>query len=164
MGLFNRIFGGRKPVIDGLLSGSDEERAIMEIDEYIGERCGWGDSMDRLTGPQRNFFYNQNLERELNNGGFSQFFMNASGSFAQETLIALDAIGAGKTAEILRMAMGKFPDASVPKDRAERRRVVEAIEEGEDDAWEQLDKLFYLYEDDLNGLNLDYIRRHRDAF
>ncbi len=61
--------------------------------------------MDKLTASQKTFYLNQNIEREINNGGFHQYFINYSGDFAQETIESLEKIGATKTATILSNAI-----------------------------------------------------------
>jgi hypothetical protein len=117
-----------------------------------------------LTEPQKNFYFNQNLEREINNGGFNQFFYNSSGDFAHETLTSLRTIGANKTADILQQAIDQFPDSTVPKDRAKRQEILEQIENTADEVWEQLDQAFYKYEDNLYNLNIEYIKQNRNSF
>jgi hypothetical protein len=47
----------------------------------------------------------EGLEREVNNGGFSQFFLNSSGEFAPIIERALRAIGCPRTADIARDAV-----------------------------------------------------------
>ncbi|HZH64889.1 MAG TPA: DUF4375 domain-containing protein [Flavisolibacter sp.] len=76
--------------------------------------------MNKLTEPQRLFYLNQNLEWEINNGGFNQYFINASGDFAHQTIQSLTAIGARTTADIVQKAIDQFPNKQVPQDRVER--------------------------------------------
>src|SRR5690554_784754 len=123
-----------------------------------------GESLDKLTEQQKIFFFNQNLEREINNGGFNQYFINSSGDNSHETILSLKSIGADKTATILQKAIEQFPDKAVPKDRDERIEVVEQIEEIADEIWSELDEKFYEYEDDLNSLNIEYIKKYKDFF
>ena len=153
-----------KTKLEELLISESTNNAINELDDYISELCAWGESIDTLTQQQKNFYFNQNLEREINNGGFNQFYINSSGDFAHETVESLKAIGADKTAEILKNANGQFPNQTVPKDRAERQEIVEQIEEEANIVWEELDQQFFAYEDDLNTLNLDYIRKNKSFF
>ena len=47
----------------------------------------------------------EGLEREVNNGGYTQFFSNSSGEFAPIIEAALRAIGCTKTADITRDAI-----------------------------------------------------------
>lgn len=172
MSFFKKLFGDKdsskgdnqKLDLDTLLSSADINNSIIELDSYICKLCLWGDNLDGLTQPQRNFFFNQNLEREINNGGFNQYFYNSSGDYAHETLTSLQAIGANKTADILRQAIDQFPNSIVPKDRQERQNVLGQIEAKANEEWEHLDQKFYAYEDDLNELNLQYVKQNRASF
>ena len=150
--------------LDSLLSADDTNGSIIELDNFIGELCDYGDDYGKLTEPQKLFYFNQNLEREINNGGFNQYFCNSSGDNAHETILSLKAIGADKTANILQKAIDQFPDKKVPKDRDERTEIVEQIEELADEVWEELDQKFFTYEDDLNTLNIEFIRKNKDKF
>jgi hypothetical protein len=58
----------KKLDIEKLLSSNDINNSIVEFDDFISELCVWGDNLEKLTVPQKNFYYNQNLEREINNG------------------------------------------------------------------------------------------------
>lgn len=171
MSFFKQLFGGDSkiqgdniPDIDTLLSSPDTNNAIIEIDNYVSKLCSYGDTLSSLTEPQKNFYLNQNLEREINNGGFNQFFYNSSGDFAHDTIISLKTIGAKKTADILQRAIDQFPNSTVPKDRGKRQEVLEQIEDAANEVWEQLDQTFYKYEDNLNDLNIEYIKQNRSSF
>jgi hypothetical protein len=150
--------------LETLLSSDDANGSIIEIDNIIGDLCSYGDDMDRLTEPQKQFYYNQCLEREINNGGFNQYFINSSGDFAHQTIQSLTAIGATTTADILQKAIDQFPDRKVPQDRDDRIELVEQIEETANEVWEELDGKFFEYADDLNTLNLNFIRQHKADF
>jgi hypothetical protein len=117
-----------------------------------------------LTDSQRNFYYNQNLEREVNNGGFNQYFINSSGAFAHETINSLRVIGANHTADILQSAIDQFPGKKVPSNRDERIDLVGRIEETANEKWEELDQKFFEYKDNLNSLNIEYVKKYRTEF
>jgi hypothetical protein len=150
--------------LDRLLTADNVNGSVIELDNFICEACSWGDDMDTLTDSQRNFYYNQNLEREINNGGFNQYFINSSGDFAHETINSLKTIGANHTADILQSAIDQFPDKKVPSDRDERIDVVRQIEVTANEKWEELDQKFFEYKDNLNSLNIEYVKKHRDEF
>jgi len=174
MSIFKKIFGGsdnsdkksgdQKLDIERLISATDKNKSIIEIDNFICKLCVWGNELDKLTEPQKNFYYNQELEREVNNGGFNLYFDNSPGGYAHETILSLKLIGADKTADILQSAIDQFPDKSVPKDRDERQEILEKIQENADAIWDKLDKKFYTYEDDLNSLNIEYVRQNKNKF
>jgi hypothetical protein len=150
--------------LDRLLTADNLNGSMIELDNFICEASSWGDDMDTLTDPQRNFYYNQNLEREINNGGFNQYFINSSGDFAHETINSLKAIGANHTADILQSAIDQFPDKKVPSDRGERIDLVGQIEVTANEKWEELDQKFFEYKDNLISLNIEYVKKHRDEF
>lgn len=150
--------------LDSLLNSEDTNGSIIEIDNFISELCDYGDDFSKLTEQQKLFYLNQNLEREINNGGFNQFFSNSSGDHSHETIASLNAVGAHKTADILQKAIDQFPGSKVPKDMDERTEIIEQIEEAADGAWSELDEQFYEYEEDLNTLNLAYVKEHKDFF
>ena len=95
--------------LENLLASKDINGSIIELDNFIGKVCNYGDEMDNLTESQKQFYLNQNLEREVNNGGFNQYFWNSSGDFAHETIASLNLIGASHTAKILQQAIDQFP-------------------------------------------------------
>ncbi|WP_052737539.1 DMP19 family protein [Grimontia sp. AD028] len=92
------------------------------------------------------------LEREVNNGGFDQFFFNSAGDFTQETIAALECINAHHTANLLKQAAMRFPKGMPSSNRFERQEELESISEGFGD----LDNAFYEYKDDISGLLKQY--------
>ena len=169
MRFFSRLFSRRKPEsirkpdLEKLLAAQDINNSIIELDNYIAELSSWGEELDNLTRPQRTFYLNQNLERELNNGGFRQFFSNSSGEYAHETIGSLQSIGAIATAKLLQDAIRMFPGNSVPKNIVERQQKVMEIDNG-NTLWADVDKDFFRYDEDLNVLNIEYVRKFRDQF
>lgn len=95
------------------------------------------------------------LEAEINNGGFNQFFFNSAGNHTEEIIKALVKIGAFRTAEIVKKAASKFPGGMPSKDRDERQEALEEISP-DSDAFEELDEEFLAYEDDLASLVANY--------
>ena len=80
-----------------MLSGS--EKTMFGKEEFAAQ-----------SNPQRVFSSIWALEAEVNNGGFSQFFLNDSSETAGFVVEALETIGAPKTADICRRAIkAAFP-------------------------------------------------------
>lgn len=74
------------------------------------------------------------LEREVNNGGFSQFFQNSSGEFAAIIERSLRAINCPKTADIARDAL----EALEVDGELSAESVSDAVSEGKEHVAEQL--------------------------
>jgi hypothetical protein len=151
------------PNLEQLLNSDDFNGTIIDLDNFIGNLCAYGDELENLSEPQKLFYLIQNLEREVNNGGFEQYFYNSSGDNALETLSALAEIGAHRTLNILQLAINEFPNKVVPFDREERQNILDSLENASA-AWDLLDQKFFLYEDDLNGLNIQFIKKNKVFF
>ena len=96
-----------------------------------------------------------NLEAEVNNGGFDQFFYNSAGDDTAGTIKALEIIGALHTADIVKRAAAKFPNLMPPKDRFARQDILLQISPAAE-AFDDLDEEFYGYPDDLTELLARY--------
>jgi len=150
--------------ISKLIKSDDINGSIIKLDDYICNLCEFGDKMDSLSDPQKVFYYIQSFEREINNGGFKQYYYNSSGDFAHETYFSLRIVGAYKTASIIREANDQFPGKAVPKDRSERQKLLEQIQDTSNEIWKELDQQFLAYEDDLNALNMEFVRKNKAFF
>lgn len=135
-------------------------------DIYLGlcDVCDYGQNVDSLNEYERTIFVTQELENEVNNGGFFQFFDNSSGQFASEIVQAFINIGAEKTAEICRKAVEAFGQ-ELPVDWEERRSLLDQIANAAvADVLDACDTAFYSYEENLEALNAAYIRKHIEHF
>ncbi len=91
------------------------------------------------------------LEAEVNNGGFHQFFFNSAGDRTADTIRALKVIGAVRTAEIVGEAAAMFPGGMPSADRYKRQNQLEQVSPNGDE-FDSLDERFYRYEEDLESL------------
>ena len=91
------------------------------------------------------------LEAEVNNGGFDQYFFNSAGDETVATIEALEVIAANKTAAIVRRACAKFPGGMPPSDRDARQTLLEEVSP-DGHAFEAEDDAFSAYEDGLSAL------------
>jgi hypothetical protein len=126
-------------------------RAAPTPEVHTSPRANRTGTMDRRTVAS----LIDNLESEVNNGGFDQFFYNSAGDNTAETIHALEEIGAATMADIVRRAAAKFPGNMPPKDRFARQEILLQISpDGE--AFDELDGEFYGYPDDLAELLAKY--------
>lgn len=150
--------------IDKVLKLEMRDKIVTEIDIYLNKKCEYGEKVNLLNNSQKVLWIIENLEREINNGGFNQFYWNSSGNYANETIDALILIEAYKTAEIVKKANSEFKNGSVPKDRAERQNELELIEENAEENWNNLDSEFYEYNDDLTELLIAFVINNKSDF
>lgn len=101
------------------------------------------------------------LEAEVNNGGFDQYFHNSAGERAPFAIEALLEIGAPNCAAVVgratQLVLGEARDWS-----AARNAFVDASPDI-GDALEPVDQEFYLYPDDLEALLRAYVRGQRSG-
>ena len=92
------------------------------------------------------------LEADVNNGGFDQYYFNGSGDQAWFAPTALRSIGAHRMADIAERANALFGEAGPPPDSDERQSALFRITDANEGAWDQLDREFYAYPDDIAAL------------
>ncbi len=101
------------------------------------------------------------LEREVNNGGFLQFFHNTSREYAGVIVSALELIGCQKTAVIAAdaiAAMGIRPEMTSDTIQGLADDASEAVE----DRLDECDQRFFAYEDDIAEVLFAFIKANRD--
>ena len=148
--------------VEGILKEKNIHDAIMAIDDLLFPI--FDKKPHKLSPPEVNFCCIQDLEREVNNGGFHQFFLNSSGDYAHEVITALKSIGSVKFLRLTELAIKEFPNGQVPKNRDERVEILWQIEGKANPVWETLEDEFYQYEEDLDRLLLDYIKKNIEGF
>ena len=147
-----------------IMSMSDPFDLVIELGSYLCEKCEYGDRTDKLSEAERVIFVIREVEAEVNNGGFSQYFFNSSGAFAGEIVSAFETVGAHEIAAICKKAVESF-GVPIPVDRQARFDMLEEYETEEvsEILWE-CDKAFYSVTEDYMKMQYDYIMAHRDEF
>ena len=96
------------------------------------------------------------LEAEVNNGGFHQFFSNSSGEYVRETIKALTDVGAAKTCDLLKRAVAICFPGGYPADASKYESLVADFDDVADDL-ELLDQEFFRYAEPLADLVNEYL-------
>jgi len=108
------------------------------------------------------------LAREVQNGGFHQFFVNSAGDFWEDVLNGLVAIGDENGLDLFRRALSIFPDSSPSADRPTRQDQLEELEEQDEDRlWDQLKSVtdhYFVAPFPKWELVFQYVKGHRNEF
>src|ERR1700758_382127 len=99
--------------------------------------------------PQKVFSSIWALESEVNNGGFSQYFLNASCETASFVVEALGTIGAPKTAHICRRAIAAAFPAGLPENPEDISSAAADFSDEIMEVLEPLDNEFFEYPHNL---------------
>lgn len=98
------------------------------------------------------------MDEEVSNGGFEQYFGNKYGIFIYEVLEALIIIKANRTAQIIDSVIKLINPKNENKETVILKIIQDKIIFNENEL-EQLDDLYFLYEDNLGELIGNYLRQ-----
>lgn len=102
------------------------------------------------------------LEREVNNGGYSQFFINSSRKFAPIVVASLQRISCPKTAEITQEAIRALGVSDLSD--AQIETAMEKTDEKRDAELERCDRLYFSAPEAIANQLFAYIKTHQDSF
>lgn len=136
-----------------LIKLSQSERVQLGRQPFVEQR-----------GPQKVFTSIWQVEAEVNNGGFSQYFFNSSAESAHFLTGALEMIGAPKTADICRRAITAAFPAGLPANPADISKAAANFPDTVRDALFELDGEFYKYPHNLTDLLYAYVAAHPKEF
>ncbi|MFK4754423.1 DMP19 family protein [Oceanobacter antarcticus] len=149
--------------IQAALDVADETDSFLQITDVIYDKeadLGY----NALTDAEKTVFCIDSLLREMENGGFVQFFHHEVGALAEDTLEALERIKSRDTHALLDELIDLFPGRVVPKDEDERIALFDQLEGDHTDEIAQLDERFYEVSDSLVGLTLHFVARNLKGF
>jgi hypothetical protein len=150
-------YGGQ--TLDELLTMTDtyrEDSIILAIEQALQQKAPAD-----LAPPEHVVLAVEALEREVNNGGYNQFFLNEP-EYAQDIVAALTQIGCAETARITRDAtevLGLRPEWTTEQIQA----AAADMPEDADERLEQLDDEFFEYPDPIADRLLAFIRANEPA-
>jgi hypothetical protein len=132
---------------------------VMALDEAIQEKSGYV-GKDGLTEEERIVLAVESLEREVNNGGYDQYFVNTP-EYAPMIVAALTRVGRPDVAQLTQRAI----DALGISGPVTVEKIEEAIHEDESERVEKLDACDREYYDKLISLEqalFAFVEANRD--
>jgi hypothetical protein len=139
----------------------------VELDANIGfilldkeERKG----LAAFTQAERFVYAVEAMVREVNNGGWHQFFHNSSGALAFDLVPALEAIGSKENLSIARRALQIFGKPASLGEDERSKHLAKVTKDGENQPWEKLEDEFYENPEDLEAMMLEFIARNAAQF
>lgn len=136
-----------------LLSESDRIRYASEDFNFASQ-----------PKPQKIFSTVWMVEAEVNNGGFSQYFLNSSAESVPFVVEALQTIGAHATADICKRAIDTAFPAALPPTVGRVRSEAAGFSDAILEKLESLDQEFFAYPNDLTDLLFNYVSERPEEF
>lgn len=149
--------------IQDVLAQADAAKFATALGELLNAREA-SVGYDALSHAEQIALCVEGLEREVNNGGFENYFASSAGDHARDCVDALDEVGGHGAAELLRKALAIFGVAGPDPDREERALQLEGLGERVPAKLEPLDDTFFDYADDLAELTRAFVRDNAKAF
>jgi len=129
------------------------EIAIQKKSEKTG--------LSGLSEEERIVLAIEGLEREVNNGGYSQFFTNSSGVFAPIIVDSLLRIGCPENAQIAKSAI----DALGIQDLSPESLHAAIVSNNNtlDEALDECDQLYYQGGENIGGKLIDFVKANKNV-
>jgi Domain of unknown function (DUF4375) len=143
------------------IDNREMNRRLIRLSENPTSRF-WRFGYEDLSNPERVFLVIWELESEVNNGGFHQYFYNRSGALAPNVVGALNTIGAQATAGIVQRALNAVVNTITSwSEDASRQAKVNQLSSETRQLLEELDQEYYACPEDLTPLLYNYVAGHR---
>jgi Domain of unknown function (DUF4375) len=141
----------------------NKNEILIRLSESPATKVGKAE-FEEQSLPQQVFSAIWEIESEVNNGGFSQYFVNESAESASFVVNALTTIGAPKTADICRRAILTAFPGGLPKTVEDIQSIAADFPEDILDKLEPLDQEFCSYPHNLTDLLFAYVIAHPEEF
>ncbi len=140
-----------------------KNQILIRLSESENTKFGKED-FARQSLPQKVFSAIWEVESEVNNGGFSQYFQNSSAETAPFVVQALRTIGTADTAAICERAIAAaFPSGLPTSEDAIRSSATDFSDEVLEKL-DELDREFFSYPHDLTELLFAYVSNYPEEF
>lgn len=116
--------------------------------------------LSSLTTPERYIYAIGGMVREVNNGGFGQFFFNSSGDLVP----GLEAIGAVEAKKVAKQAVEIFGNPPSLDSETRIEHLGKITNDFELELWNECDSAFYDSSEQIDTMMLDYIEENINDF
>lgn len=130
--------------IKGLYSYHRYFEAVRDPWEVV-DTAGWG----ALTVPEKHICAINELDGQVNNGGFAQYYFNSTGDHWRDALEGLRAIGATQRHKIMVATLEKFRQSEPSPSRDVRSAQLSKIVRKKEDPFNEQDAAWYKIEGEL---------------
>ena len=118
---------------------------------------------DSLNRPEQVFVCIWELEADVNNGGFDQYYFNDAGDRALNAVESLEAIGASRTATLVNQANRVFGASGPSRQSREAQEQLDSLTEAHRAELAKLDVRYLTYEENLESLLRAFVVEHSDV-
>ncbi len=142
------------------LEGRYRTDSLVLVFEQALDQKAAREGLENLSHEERAVLAVEALEREVNNGGYEQFFLNSSREFAPIIVEALGRIGCPRAAAITQKALDALRCSALTGAEIERAIVEES--ESRDQALFVCDNQYFARSENIEDRLLAFIKANKD--
>jgi hypothetical protein len=133
---------------------------VLAFEQALNQKA-WREGEPSLTSEERIIVAVEEFEREVNNGGYNQFFINSSRDYAPIIVESLLRIGCPETAKLTSRALAalRLPSLSV----ASIERVMETDDAERDAELEECSRIFFNSDEPIAVPLFNFIAENKAA-
>ena len=136
--------------IESFWKEEKDEELVLRLYDYIQKKSYNFLKIENLNEVEKNIMILNDLDGEVNNGGFEQFFFNTRGQYNDSLIDALTAVNASETKDICAKALDIISQG--------------LLKDQESDLLDkECDTPFYDKSENLTSLIAEYARKNRDS-
>jgi len=136
--------------IESFWKEENDIELVYKLYDYIQKKSLNFQKLENLNEVEKNIMILNDLDGEVNNGGFEQFFFNSRGEYNNSLIKALNAVNAPETAEICAKALDIISRG--------------LLKDQESDLLDkECDEPYYDKSEDLTFLIAEYARNNKDS-
>lgn len=143
---------------------SHDQIDLYQVADRVFHRLAEEESIETLLKHERVFICVWALKGEVDNGGFDQYYFNASGDWAYLAPGALHTLGATATARLIERANSIFGVTGPNRDSELRHIQMDAFSAEDEKGLSNLEEAFYESSDSLDPLLADYVSANATLF
>lgn len=134
---------------------------VLVFEQALDQKAA-REGSENLSQEERIVLAVEELEREVSNGGYEQFFLNSSREYAPIIVEALTRIGCPRTATITQNALNALRCPELTSVGIERVMLEES--ESRDQALFVCDNQYFARPENIEGRLFAFIRENKDKF
>jgi Domain of unknown function (DUF4375) len=155
---FFRYAGEAPEALFALAASHRIDSLVVAFEEALEEKRSRAGLM-ALSAVERDVLAVEALEREVNNGGYHQFFVNSSREFVGDVVAALTRIGCPRTAAITSRAIAALGGTSLTA--ADAGGEIVRDDDARDAELDACDSAYYAGGEDIAGALFSYLLANR---
>lgn len=146
-----------------IITDDKNPHPLLDILWKIQKKCEHGGKLEQLTSRERVIYLTDEVNGQVHSSGFCHYFFYPSGANSKEAIMALKEIGAPYTASLVQEAKNVYRNGfthcwkNPPEDEVE-------LTDEEMERLDTLDNKFYEYRENLDELQMKYIKEHIEDF